>query len=64
MPQKIATGLEFRIKKEEGLYEAKSKALNSCSTTAQLIGAFVFAYAKSRVFFMTRHKCGQNDSFK
>ena len=30
------------------IYVAKTKALLSCSGTAQLIWAFVFAYAKSR----------------
>ena len=30
------------------MYEAKAKALISCAVTAQLICAFVFAYAKGR----------------
>ena len=32
------------------MYIAKTKALISCSVTAQLICAFVFAYAKSKLF--------------
>lgn len=37
------------------IYLAKTKALSGCAVTAQLIGAFDFAYAKIRVFiFMTR----------
>ena len=44
----MARGLKFRIKKVERLhYVVKTKALISCAVTAQLICAFVFAYAKS-----------------
>ena len=41
--------LNFRFKKSDcSICEAKTKALISCAVTAQLICAFVFAYAKSR----------------
>ena len=45
----------------EGLYylemnEAKTKALISCTITAQLIGVFVFAGAKSRFSHDGTHK--------
>ena len=33
------------------IYVAKTKALISCAVTAQLICAFVFAYAKKNQFF-------------
>ena len=47
--QKMAKGLKFQIKQEEGSYcVVKTKALISCTVTAQLICVFVFAYAKSR----------------
>ena len=53
-PHRMARGWKFRLKKEEGSYYdylcSKAKALNSCVVTAQLIYAFVFAYAKSRFF--------------
>ena len=45
---KMTRGLKFRIWEEEELYYiyvAKAKALISCAITAQLIFAFVFAYA-------------------
>ena len=53
-PQKMARGLKFRIQKAEGLYYlctcSEKKMLNSCAVIAQLIcGAFIFAYAKSRL---------------
>ena len=44
--QKMARGLKFRIEEVEVLY--KTKVLISCAVTAQLIRAFVFAYAKIR----------------
>ena len=40
-PQKMARGLKFRIKKEEGLYYLCSE-----NKGAKLICVFVFAYAK------------------
>ena len=40
----MARGLKFWLKEEE----AKTKVLISCTVTAQLICAFVFAYTKSR----------------
>ena len=44
--KKMATGLKFQIKKEEGLYYvAKTKALISFAVTANPICVFVFAYA-------------------
>ena len=56
-PQKMARGLKFRIEEVEGLYYmylcSENKSLMSCAVTAQLICAFVFAYAKN-CFFMTR----------
>ena len=39
-------GLTFRIL--EVIYIAKTKALIRCTVSAQLIQAFVFAYAKNR----------------
>ena len=47
--QKMARGLKFWIKKEEGLppiYVAKTKALICFAVTAKLICVFVYAYAK------------------
>ena len=46
--QKMARGLKFRIKKEEGctIRVAKTKALISFAVTAKLICVFVFANAK------------------
>ena len=53
-PQKVATGLKFRIKEEEEFYYifSEKQALISCLVTAQLICAFVFAYVNSG-FLMT-----------
>ena len=50
-------GLKLLIYGVEGLYYlcTKTKALISCAFTAQLICAFVFAYAKSRFFHDTAH---------
>ena len=45
-----ALNFVFRKKRDCIFYEAKTKALISCVATAQLICAFVFAYAKSRFF--------------
>ena len=42
--QKMARGLKFRIKKEEGTYYLCSE--NKGAVTAKLIWVFVFAYAK------------------
>ena len=42
----------FRKKRDCTIYVAKTKALISCAVTAQLVCAFVFAYAKSG-FLMT-----------
>ena len=52
-PQKMARGLIFPIKIEEGshYHVAKTKRLISCAVrlvTAQRICVFVFAYVKSR----------------
>ena len=47
----MVRGLTFWIKIEEGfcpINVAKTKALIRCAVTAQLICAFVFAYAKDR----------------
>ena len=55
----MARGWKIRIKVVEGLYylnvcsENKDDQLQLGSNTAQLICAFVFAYAKGR-FFMTQ----------
>ena len=43
-----ASNLGYRKKRNCTIYEAKTKPLISCEITAQLICAFVFAYAKSR----------------
>ena len=48
-PQKIARGLEFRIKEVEGLYYLCSGNKGA----DMLVCAFVFAYAKTG-FYMTR----------
>ena len=71
-PQKMARGLKFRIKIEDGLYYPCSENkgadqlcsycaadLISCAVTAQLICIFVFAYAKSRFsqIIMLTHPC-------
>ena len=48
----MVRGLEFRIW-DYTIYVAKTKTLISCSVTAQLICAFVFAYAKTG-FVMTQ----------
>ena len=45
-PHKIARGLKYWIKKV--FYIAKTKALISCTVTAQPISAFVFTYSNSR----------------
>ena len=45
--QKMARGLK-RKKRDCAICVAKTKALISCTVTAQLICVFVFAYAKSR----------------
>ena len=42
----------YNKKKERTICEAKTKALISCAGTAQLICAFVFAYAKSRFYWV------------
>ena len=50
-PHKMARGSKFQIQKVEGLYNLSSEnkgADQLRSVTAQLICAFVFAYAKSR----------------
>ena len=46
--QKMARGLKFREERDCTIYLAKTKTLISCVATAQLICAFVFAYAKNR----------------
>ena len=48
-PQKMVRDLKFWIMEVEGLYylNTKTKVLINCTVTAQLICAFVFAYAKS-----------------
>ena len=50
--QKMVRGLKFWIEEVEGHYEyvVKTKALISCTVTAQLICAYVFAYAKKQLF--------------
>ena len=54
----MVRGLKFRIKDEEGLYYvAKTKVLISCAVTAQLICAFVFAYANGRFSRDMAHSC-------
>ena len=50
----MVRGLKFRIKEVEELYTTciyivKTKALISCKVTGQLICAFVFSFAKSRI---------------
>ena len=47
-PQKMARGLKFSIKKEEGLYYLFSENKGADQLRGYLICAFVFAYAKSR----------------
>ena len=47
-PQKMARGLKFWKWRDCTIYVVKTKAQISCAVTAQLICAFVFAYAKSR----------------
>ena len=42
-------------------YVAKTKALISCAVTAQLICAFVFAYAKSRFSHDATHCVSESD---
>ena len=56
-PQKIARGLKIQIKVVEGLnyLYSKTKMLISCAISVQLIGVFVFAYAKSRFSHDTAH---------
>ena len=49
--QKMARGLKFRKKRDCTIYVAKTMALISCSITAQLICAFVFAYNMKSSFF-------------
>ena len=46
----MARGLQFGFRKKRDctIRVAKTKALISFAVTAKLIGAFVFAYAKSR----------------
>ena len=53
-PQKMVRGLKFRIYKEERLYiyVTKTKVLISFVVTAQLICAFVFAFANKTGFLM------------
>ena len=51
-PHNLAKGLKFRISKEEALYYLFSE--NKGTGIAQLIRAFVFAYAKIFFFLMTR----------
>ena len=46
-PQKTLK-LEISDLGGRGIYVAKTKVLISCTVTAQLICAFVFAYAKSK----------------
>ena len=53
-PQKMARGLKFWISEVEGLYYSCSKNKGAVQLTAHLNCAFVLAYAKSRVFFITR----------
>ena len=50
--QKIVAGLNFLIRKYRDctIYVVKTKALISCRATAQLVWAFVLAYARSRFF--------------
>ena len=49
-PQKMARGLKFWISEVEELYHVvKTKTLIICTVTMQLICAFVFAFATSRI---------------
>ena len=50
-----AWNLEFRKSMDTTIYVAKKKPLISCAVIAQLICAFVFAYATSS-FFLTRRR--------
>ena len=45
----------FRKKRDCTIHVAKTKALISCAVTAQLICAFVFAYAKNRFSHYKAH---------
>ena len=55
-PQKIAKGVTFLRKKRDcTIYKAKTKALTSYAVTAQLICAFVFAYAKTGFLIYSAH---------
>ena len=48
--QSKARDMKFRIWKVDGFYYvAETKTLISCAVTAQLICAFISAYAKSRL---------------
>ena len=54
----MARGLKFRIYEVKGLYylcSEKQKVQISCAVTAQLICAFVFPYANSRLSHDTAH---------
>ena len=45
------------MKRDCTICVAKTKALISCAVTAQLICAFVFAYAKSRISHEAAYMC-------
>ena len=47
-PQEMARSLKYWKQRDCSIYVAKMNVLISCAVTAQLILAFVFAYAKSR----------------
>ena len=53
----MARGLTFGFRKQRDctIYVAKTKALISCVVTAQLISAFVFAFAKSQFSYNEAH---------
>ena len=48
LPQKMARDLKFRILVVEEMYYLCSENKGACYRTAQLVCAFVFAFAKSR----------------
>ena len=56
-PHKMARGLKFQIWEEDGLFylRSKTKGVISCTFSAQLICAFIFASAKYRFSHDTAH---------